>query len=99
MSNQENLEQFFGCYFHQDFRDDYRTPVGALEAFIEEQPEGINDILVALNELLDMNLGEETMREKLISYDSNYGPWIVNEHTAIEWIFIIHGKLSAANHS
>lgn len=99
IKNQENLGRFFGCYFHQDFRDDYKSPEKALEACIEDDPESIDDLLVALNELLDMNLTEDDMREKLISYDCNYGPWIVNDCTAIEWVIKIRGKFSAEKYS
>lgn len=93
------LEQFFGCYFHQDFRDDYGSPEGAIEAFINEQPENIGNMIVALDELKKMNFNEEDLRDKLISLGSDYGPWLVNKYTAIEWVGVIYGMVASAAHS
>ena len=43
------LRQFLGCYFHQDFLDEFSSPDGAIAAFMAGEPQ--ESVHAACNEL------------------------------------------------
>ncbi|MCX8156483.1 MAG: contact-dependent growth inhibition system immunity protein [Verrucomicrobiae bacterium] len=61
-----NLVQFFGACFHQDWRLDAPTPEAVIERFLDKNPaEEVQKVVVELDELLSLSLPEDELRRML----------------------------------
>jgi hypothetical protein len=82
------LKHFFGCYFHQDWDDDYATAADGIKHFLQE-PEG--DIALTTAELktfLSEIEDDKELRKAVIELGDNYEPahdgltvqeWLANQ--------------------
>lgn len=61
----EIFEYFFDAYFHQDWRDDYRSSLEAVEDFARAEPtESKSQLVQALTELLNKSdLPQDTINK------------------------------------
>ncbi len=56
------LQQFIGCYFHEDFIEDYGSPKGAVDAYLKGfSIESVQQALAELRELLARNMSEDDL--------------------------------------
>lgn len=61
------LEQILGCYFHQDWTDEFESDEAALRAIIESEPtEQIQSGVREIDELLASSLPEDQLKAILI---------------------------------
>ncbi|HEY8207093.1 MAG TPA: contact-dependent growth inhibition system immunity protein, partial [Myxococcaceae bacterium] len=69
------LSQFFGCYFHQDWRLEAPDWESVVKNFLRENPaDFISGVTEELGRLLEMNLDREEMRAALDKLGSAYSP-------------------------
>ena len=68
-----NLDQFFGCHFHQDWDYDYATTAEAVRHFCELQPkEEIIRTIAELKVLLHEVTSDEALGQVLYDFGSCY---------------------------
>lgn len=59
--------QFFGSYFHQDWRLDDPTPEVVVQRFTRTHPaEEVRKVIVDLDQLLAINITETALRKMLV---------------------------------
>jgi hypothetical protein len=88
-----NLIQFFGAYFHQDWRFDDPTPDAVIKRFVENNPEHeVEKVVVELDELLSMSLTEEELRRMLFEEYLCY--YIPTENSIRDWLSHVRVALS-----
>lgn len=85
-----NLDEFFGTYFHQDWREDAATALGIVERYLAEWPLAeIREAARELRHLLAENPSEaelaDTMRRLGNFYNPkadglSYGEWLRQVH-------------------
>jgi hypothetical protein len=91
-----NLAQFFGAYFHQDWRLDDPTPEVVIKRFLEMNPEDeVQKVVVELDELLSLSLSEEELRRKLFEEFLCY--YVPTETSIRDWLSHIRASLSVGN--
>jgi len=62
------LEQILGCYFHQDWVDEFESDEVALRAIIDSEPiEQIRAGVMEIDELLASNLSEDQLKTVLMN--------------------------------
>jgi len=70
-----NLDEFFGTYFHQDWREDSATARGIVERYLAEWPrEEVQDAAEELRRLLAETLTEADLADKISCLGSFYNP-------------------------
>jgi len=66
ISKYSNLAQFFGCYFHQDFTEEFGTPEQALNAFITDSDKELIKLTSSeLKLFLSLKLNENDLTKAL----------------------------------
>src|SRR5947209_3181712 len=85
------LEQFLGCYFHQDWVDDYPTAEAAIEAYLTESSE---DNVRAVCEELNQALNSQDSPAFLLEMGCYYNPRAEGISEA-QWLKKIHKELTA----
>lgn len=64
----QNLVQFFGSYFHQDWRLDDPDPHAVIERFLQMNPvEDVVKVVSELDVLLERRPSEDDLRKMLVS--------------------------------
>ncbi len=54
-----DLEQFFGCYFHEDWMDEYENEEMAIKGYVDDDgPEAAHNVAHELDKLLELELPE-----------------------------------------
>lgn len=70
-----NLDEFFGTYFHQDWREDSATALGIVERYLAEwPPEEIREAAQELHRLLAQPLSETELADQMKGLGSFYNP-------------------------
>jgi hypothetical protein len=88
-----NLVQFFGAYFHQDWRLDDSTPEAVIERFLKKNPEDETQKVVAeLDELLSLPLSEDELRRLLFEEFSCY--YLPSGASVRDWLEQVRAWLS-----
>lgn len=60
------LEQFFGCYFHQDWREEYASEGLAIKDFVyNDGPEEARNTVEELNKLLSLHVAETELEKAM----------------------------------
>lgn len=90
-----NLEQFFSCYFHQDWTEEFDSPDDAIDAYLaSENAETKLNAGNELKKLLDAFSDNQSLQQVLDSlgcyYDSSADSLEVNE-----WLKSVFSKLEA----
>ena len=85
-----NLDQFFGGYFHEDWNLEAKDASAAVSHYLNDAPDPtVLKTIEELNQLLDMNLDEERLREIMI-YDLSccYDPefYGISQTDWLRWI-------------
>jgi CdiI immunity protein len=97
MKNLEMLEQVLGCYFHQDFEEEYGNIHAAIQDIIRGHD--INDLFILcdqINYILEHLENEENLKEFLISnYQIQVNPKVGgdNINTYTELLEYIKNKI------
>ena len=87
-----NLVQFFGAYFHQDWRLDDPTPEAVIERFLEKNPpEEVQKVVVELDELLSLSLPEDELRRMLFEEFLCY--YLPTETSVRNWLAQLRAAL------
>ena len=70
-----NLDEFFGTYFHQDWREDSPTALGIIERYLAEwPPEEIREAAKELDRLLVEAPTEDEFADKVRRLGCFYNP-------------------------
>jgi hypothetical protein len=89
------LDQFFGGYFHEDWKLDASDWQSVVQNFLRDcSPERVRAVATQLGMLLSMNLDEERLGEMVLDMGvSHYPP---QSMTYYEWLSAIHEILREA---
>lgn len=89
------LQDLFLGYFHEDWPEEYGTPVQAVTQFIDESsPEELNLAASAIDALLAGNPSEDELKEILFDdMESHYDPTI-DGVTLRTWLEQLRAKFS-----
>ncbi len=78
----KTIEHFFDAYFHQDWREDYKSSIDAVRDFSESEPESKKELASILGGFLEL----ESIPDNLIQkYGGNFDPKSENL-TIEEWL-------------
>lgn len=89
------LSQFFGCYFHQDWRLEASDWQGAVKNFVIENPaDFVRAVTEELGRFLALNLDQKEMGAALDELGSAYSPG--PEMSDKEWLHCLHDLLREA---
>ena len=89
------LLQFFSCYFHQDWLDEFDSPELAVDSFIEsESSESVEAASDELTVILDAGYGDDEML-RLLSELGCYYELKADYSSPSLWLKDIHHKLNS----
>lgn len=87
-----NLVQFFGAYFHQDWPLDDPTPEAVIERFLKKTPaEEVQKVVGELDELLALSLTEDELRRMLFEELLCY--YLPTETSVRNWLARLRASL------
>jgi hypothetical protein len=89
-----DLQQFLGCYFHQDFLMEYASPDAAITAFISDEPEEF--VRAACRELGQVIPVVEQLDDPERFLLETLGCWYYPKaqgSTVVEWLKHVHVRL------
>jgi CdiI immunity protein len=70
-----SLQYFFGCYFHQDFLDEFSSWQDAVQRFMNENSSDvIRATLFELNELRGSELDDDALSKVVFALSCYYAP-------------------------
>lgn len=91
----EALGQILGCYFHQDWPDEFDGDVTALQAIIDTEPrEQIQAVATEIEMLLAAALSEDQLKEILVNKVGCYFDPKSQGATYEQWLRKVHEKFS-----
>jgi CdiI immunity protein len=95
--NLEALKLLLGCYFHQDWPDEFSDEVAALEAVIRSEPEdqlaaGVDEI----TNLLVAQISENDLRAILIDQVGCYFDPSSEGISYVQWLERVRGRFAKA---
>jgi hypothetical protein len=92
------LKQFFDCYFHQDWADEFESTSDVVSAFLAAEPEDlVNEVRVQLRKLLE--LGDENstaLKDMVIRLGCGY--YLSDDDAYRRWLKMIHDELQKRSH-
>jgi hypothetical protein len=89
LSKLSTLSQFFGCYFHQDFIEEFGSPESALNVFLSESSKDLIKLTSEeLDYLISLKLSEIKLSMLLDKLSCDYLPNSDNL-TINEWLTIL----------
>lgn len=89
------LGQFFGGYFHQDWREDASDWRSVVQGYLEiESPGRIRAVATQMGKLLSMDLEEARLGRTMsdLGNDSSPPPGMTHR----EWLYAMHGMFKEA---
>ena len=88
-----SLEQLFGAYFHQDWRDEFESPGEAISAFQSDETEKmVSDAKRELDVIMDFALDEISLTNLVTDLGCYYNP-SGDGATYSDWIVAIKESL------
>ncbi len=76
------VKHFFDAYFHQDWREDYKSSFDAVRDFCESEPESKRDLGLILTQFLELKPIPDNLIQK---YGGNFDPKSEN-FTVEKWL-------------
>lgn len=85
-----NLRHFFGCYFHQDWMDEYENEEMAVKGYVDDDgQEDANNVVHELDQLLSQGLSETALRKVMeddLGCEYNPDPDSVSMNAWLLWV-------------
>ncbi|MDX2369070.1 MAG: contact-dependent growth inhibition system immunity protein [Colwellia sp.] len=89
ISKFSTLSQFFGCYFHQDFIEEFGSPEVAFNVFLSDSSKDFIKLTSEeLGYLISLKLSETKLSELLDKLSCDYLPTSDNL-TINEWLIVL----------
>ena len=67
----KTIEHFFDAYFHQDWREDYKSSIDAVRDFCESEPESKKELVSILTRFLELRPIPDNLIQQ---YGGNFDP-------------------------
>lgn len=92
------LGQVLGCYFHQDWPDEFDSDHAALQEILKaESIERLKICAEEIEEILNAHLSESDLRELLINEVGCYFEPASNGMTYKQWLVVVQEKFRRAH--
>lgn len=89
-----NLEEFLGCYFHQDWMSDDETAWAVIERYLSEWPsDGVRAAIDEVDSLLAEMGSESDLREMVMRLGCYYVPQ-ADSLMYRDWLAVVRNRLA-----
>lgn len=90
----KNLEEFLGCYFHQDWASDDESASAVVERYLSEWPsDGVLAVVDEIEQLLKETKSEDDLRKAVMKLGCYYEPG-ADALTYRQWLASVGERLA-----